>query len=464
MNGLWQRVALCLVVLISTSGYNAGKSIEELKKARDVRGLVAKLDDPHANVRREAAIALPGVVETVNDPDTLKRIIGPLTEARLRDPWKTTRDYSGRALMKVLSKRADQSVLANTVSPFLDVLAANEVETDRRRFAAVALSGVVNKLENADVLKSRISDLLSATFDDPDEQVREYAGRALQYGLQKLEHQPTLIPAARALAAQLGSKDLRARRYSSVRLSGLVSKITDQKTLKSLLGPLGFAASKDRDDQVREYAGRAVHHIKAALEVKKAAAPSGRKGATKVRSCPPPARSSKKANLPKVKPAKSVDLQTLTTRLKAGKPEERLEAAGALLNSLKETHRQSDLQRAVPPLLAAALNDPDGEVREHSRLALRQGLEAVEDEAVLSRVAQSYLEGLKHKDDKVRAHCAHDLSRLVGKIDDQSALGRLVGPLTAATLDSESMDASDFPGFALREALRKLDQERLLIR
>ena len=60
---------------------------------------------------------------------------------------------------------------------------------DRRRYAAVALSVVVMKLERVDLLRPRISDLLSATFKDPDEGVREYAGRVLQHTLQKLDPQ-----------------------------------------------------------------------------------------------------------------------------------------------------------------------------------------------------------------------------------------------------------------------------------
>ncbi|MCA9269983.1 MAG: hypothetical protein KDA41_15990 [Planctomycetales bacterium] len=75
-------------------------------------------------------------------------------------------------------------------------------------------------------------------------------------------------------------------------------------------------------------------------------------------------------------------------------------------------------------------------------------------------IAESFLTGLKYKDAVVRAHCAHDLSNIViGKIEDKRALGRMLGRLTAATLQAESMEAPDFPGFALRIALRKIDDE-----
>jgi hypothetical protein len=77
--------------------------------------------------------------------------------------------------MNALSKTEDQVVLSNALQPFVDALADGEVELDRRRYAAIALSGVVYKLQRVDLLRPRIADLLSATFNDPDEQVRELA-------------------------------------------------------------------------------------------------------------------------------------------------------------------------------------------------------------------------------------------------------------------------------------------------
>jgi len=261
--------AVLFFAVIGTSSNAEGKSVEELKKAGDFRGLVAMLGDHRALVRREAALALPGVVDKVKDPAALNPIIGRLIHVRLQDPWKTTREYSGRALMNALSKTKDQVVLSNALQPFVDALAYGEVELDRRRYAAVALSGIVYKLDRVDLLRSRIPDLLSATFKDPDEGVREYAGRALQHALHKLDHEPTLASAAHPLAAQLNSKDLRARRYSAVMLSGLVRKINDRGTLKSLLARITPAATKDPDKEVREYAGRAMRHIQHVLKEEK---------------------------------------------------------------------------------------------------------------------------------------------------------------------------------------------------
>ena len=94
------------------------KSVEELKKAGDLRGLVAKLGDRRAAVRREAAVALPGVLEKVKDPAALNPIIGRLFDVRFRDPWKSTREYSGRALMNALNKDQRPSGAQQRVTAF----------------------------------------------------------------------------------------------------------------------------------------------------------------------------------------------------------------------------------------------------------------------------------------------------------------------------------------------------------
>lgn len=94
---------------------------------------------------------------------------------------------------------------------------------------------------------------------------------------------------------------------------------------------------------------------------------------------------------------------------------------------------------------------------------MRDVMSRVEDEAALASVTQSYLAGLKHSDPKVRAHCAHDLSRVVSRIEDKATLARMAVPLTVATLESASMDAPDFPGFAQRNVLRRIKDQEVLV-
>ncbi|MGB2823908.1 MAG: hypothetical protein WBF17_23215 [Phycisphaerae bacterium] len=51
----------------------------------------------------------------------------------------------------------------------------------------------------------------------------------------------------------------------------------------------------------------------------------------------------------------------------------------------------------------------------------------------------------------------------VGVIGDEKALVQVMEPLTAATLEAESMAARDFPGFALRNVLRKVDDQDAVV-
>ena len=66
---------------------------------------------------------------------------------------------------------------------------------------------------------------------------------------------------------------------------------------------------------------------------------------------------------------------------------------------------------------------------------------------------------MKHKDETMRGFCVHELSEIVSKIEDEKALRSTIGPLNAATLRAESMEARDFAGLALRSVLRKTSDE-----
>jgi HEAT repeat protein len=458
MFGFRKSVALWLIIVAAASSHAQGQSVEELKKAGDHRGLVARLGDRRAAVRREAAVALPGVLEKVKDPAALNPIIVRLFDVRFRDPWKSTREYSGRALMHALQRTKDQVVLSNALQPLLDALDRSQVDLERRRYAAVALSVVVMKLERVDLLRPRMAELLAATFEDPDEGVRKYAERALQHTLLKLDHEPTLTIAAHPLAARLDSKDLHFRSYSAVMLSVVVRKIKDRDTLKSLLGHITPAATKDPDKGVRDYAGRAMHHIQHVLkEETKPAAPATSTSGVKTSNSPAAAQGAITGGMEKSK--KPGNWRGFVARLKDKSPAVRRQAAVALQQVVPDVENNAELTQLIPPLVDATLSDSDPQVRDPVRFALRHVLRKVENEVALISITQSYLAGLRHKDPQVRAHCAHGLSEIVSKIEAKPALTRMLGPLTAATLRSESMAASDFPGFALRNVLRKTTDE-----
>jgi len=161
---------------------------------------------------------------------------------------------------------------------------------------------------------------------------------------------------------------------------------------------------------------------------------------------------------------KAKDVRALSARLGDKAPDMRLQAARALREVMAGVKSEADLKHVLSPLVTATLKDSSADVRENARFALRITLSKIEDDAALIPVAEAFLAGLEHKDATVRAHCAHDLSNVVvGKINDAKALKRMLGRLTAATLKAESMDAADFPGFALRIVLRKTDDEAALI-
>jgi HEAT repeat protein len=153
----------------------------------------------------------------------------------------------------------------------------------------------------------------------------------------------------------------------------------------------------------------------------------------------------------------------LVAKLKDGNPAVRRQAAFALQRVVPDVKDNAELKQLLPPLVAATLNDSCSEVHLHARFALRHVLTRVEDDAALIAVAQSLVAGLSHRDPQVRAHCAHDLSGVVSKIENEAALARMIPALNAATLKAGSMEAPDFSGFALRTVLRKTDDQAAII-
>lgn len=153
----------------------------------------------------------------------------------------------------------------------------------------------------------------------------------------------------------------------------------------------------------------------------------------------------------------------LAARLKGADPEVRQLAARALQELAADEVAGAQLEQVVPALVVAMLNDSSPQVRQPARFALRSAIEKVDDQEVLIDVMHALVANLRHEDETIRAHCAHDLARVVGRIDERAALANVLAPLAVATLKAESMDADDFAGFALRNALRKIDDQHALI-
>lgn len=161
----------------------------------------------------------------------------------------------------------------------VDTLNASEVEEKRRRYCAVQLSRVIPKIQHEPLLVQSVPMLLSATLDDPNDHVREYAGRALKSALPRIRDREVLHTGSVALAKALSHKDAKRRRYAAVLLAWLVPKVTELDTLRAISDRVSDAAQEDRNKDVREYAGRAARHIQqrlqaAAVGAKKASAKS----------------------------------------------------------------------------------------------------------------------------------------------------------------------------------------------
>ena len=89
---------------------------------------------------------------------------------------------------------------------------------------------------------------------------------ALKSALPRIRDNEVLHSGAIALARTLQHQDAKRRQYAAVLLSRLVRKVTDLGTLRAISDRVSEAARKDRNDDVREYAGRAARHIKQQLQ------------------------------------------------------------------------------------------------------------------------------------------------------------------------------------------------------
>lgn len=272
-------IAAAIWLVASLSSTSLGQDVGQLRQTKNAPGLVRLLRHRDGHVRSSAAVALSGVIREVEDPATLARFVLPLVDVTLRDPYATVREYGGRALQHCLQNVTDVSILRGAVPPMVDTLNASEVEEKRRRYCAVQLSRVIPKIQHEPLLVQSVPMLLSATLDDPNDHVREYAGRALKSALPRIRDREVLHTGSVALAKALSHKDAKRRRYAAVLLAWLVPKVTELDTLRAISDRVSDAAQEDRNKDVREYAGRAARHIQqrlqaAAVGAKKASAKS----------------------------------------------------------------------------------------------------------------------------------------------------------------------------------------------
>jgi HEAT repeat protein len=273
-------IAIAIVFCPFVASPTLGQDVQKLKQSKDVPGLVRLLRHQDGRVRSSAAVALSGTIREIEDSKTLAHFVLPLVDVTLRDPYSTVREYAGRALQHCLQNVDDVSILRGAVPPMVDTLNASEVEEKRRRYCAVQLSRVIPKIEHEPLLVQSMPLLLTATLDDPNEDVREYAGRALKSALPRIREEETLRAGMVALAETLKHEDVERRRYAAVLLSWMVSKVPKQEVLRAISSRVTEAAERDRDEEVREYARRAARDIQRRLQLAATAAkltiPDGR--------------------------------------------------------------------------------------------------------------------------------------------------------------------------------------------
>ncbi|MDP6047171.1 MAG: hypothetical protein QGH94_00915 [Phycisphaerae bacterium] len=250
--------------------------VGDSRRVRDARALLARLADEQGQSQRQAAVALSGVMREVEDQMAMAEWITPLVEAKLKSNDATVREYSGRALMRVLQVIDDPWTLQAPTEALVDELSSDSAPLKQRQYSAVALSVTVAKIKDQAFLVDVVGPLVTATTCDPDAGVREYAGRALMRALEKTDDQWELQSAAEALVNTLDSELslLKQRQYAAVTVASIAGKISDEAFLARKIESLVMAATCDPDTGVRQYAGRAFQRVLEKVDDEAALAPA----------------------------------------------------------------------------------------------------------------------------------------------------------------------------------------------
>jgi len=228
------------------------------------------------------------------------------------------------------------------------------------------------------------------------------------------------------LTAQLRNRDGGVRREAAIALPDLVRRIQSEPSLRPLIRPLVDATLKDTHRTVREYAGRALMDI---LQ-----------------------RTKDEAALRSAIPA-------LVDTLHAGEVElkRRRYAAVALWIVVSKVDNEAALKPILPRVLAAALKDPDAEVREYARRPMWDILHGTEDQALLQSAVRPLMEALKHKDVKVRQNATVALSTVVPKLKGEGPLKRFFPVLQAAATKDADSTVREYAGRAWTNVLRRTE-------
>jgi len=155
-------------------------------------------------------------------------------------------------------------------------------------------------------------------------------------------------------ALDQGQVDLERRRYAAVALAVVVMRLERVDLPRPRAADLLAATFKDPDPGVRDYAGRAMHHIQHVLkEEKRSATPAAGTSGTKAGDLPAAARNAAPRGMEK--PNKLSDWRGLVAKLNDKNPAVRRQAAFALQRVVQDVKSEAEVKRFLPPLVAATL-------------------------------------------------------------------------------------------------------------
>jgi len=403
------------------------QEIASLQKAGNWRGLVTKLKDRNPAVRRQAAFALQRVAPNVKHSAELKQLLPPLVAATLNDSSAEVHKHARFALRDVLSKVEDEAALIPVAQSFLAGLSYKDPKV--RAHCAHDL-GVVSKIKNEAALARMMGPLTAATLRSESTDAPDFPGFSLRNVLERMDDQETLVPIMNLLVNGLKHKDPTMRGFCIHELSGIVSKIEDERVLQSTIGPLNAATLEAESMDARDFAGFALRVVLRKTSDERALIPV---------------------------------MQTSLAGLKHKDSSMRAYYAHALYENVSKIEDKTVLVRMVNPLTAAALeveDSGDGGLKAPNLayMALKQVLDKVDDQTALKSIVSPMAEALKGEEVKRRRYAAHAVMLFAHKVKDKAALWPLVQPLVAAHFHDPDEAARRSAGLALERTFGRVSE------
>ena len=173
------------------AGRSFQHSMRNISQQHILQSLVSTLADTlhskevEVKRRRYAAVMLAELMPRIENPVTMRSVLTRILDSTLNDTDEQTREYSGRAVQVSLRKITYPDALSEAAKTLTNTLKSKE--SLRRQYAAIQLSGLVQKLEDERVCRHIAPAIEAAATSDPDSTIREHAGRADRFLKKRLE-------------------------------------------------------------------------------------------------------------------------------------------------------------------------------------------------------------------------------------------------------------------------------------